>query len=295
MASAVTVNRALADGQVGACIVQRIVARGRERALRDAVGADIAGCCRRRRQRTRQAIAIDQARATDLIGQRRIGIAIGPALGIGRHRERALADREVVACIVQRVVARGRQRSLPDAVGADIAGCCRRRRQSTRQAVAIDQARAADLIGQRRIGIAIGSALGIGRHRERALADGEVVACIVQRVIARGRQRALRDAVGADIAGSCRRRRQRTRQRIAVGQARAADLIGQRRIGIAIGAALRIGRHRDRALADGQVGARIVQRVVAGGRQRALRNAVGADIAGRCRRRRQRTRQAYRH
>ena len=44
-----------------------------------------------------------------------------------------------------------------------------------------------------------------------------------------------------------------------LAQARAADLIGQRRIGIAIGAALGIGRHGDRARRDRQVGARIVE------------------------------------
>ena len=134
------------------------------------------------------------------------------------------------------------------AVVADVASAPDRR-------IAIDQARAADLIGQRRIDIAIGAALRIGRHRDRPLADGEVGARIVQRVIARGRQRALPDAVGADIAGRRRRCHQCTRQRIAIGKARAADLIGQRRIDIAIGAALRIGRHRDRPLADGEVGA----------------------------------------
>src|SRR5438034_6588001 len=58
----------------------------------DPVGADIADCCRRRHQRTRQRIAVDQARATDLIGQRGINVAIGPALRIGRDGERALGE-----------------------------------------------------------------------------------------------------------------------------------------------------------------------------------------------------------
>ena len=84
--------------------------------------------------------------------------------------------------------------------------------------VAIGEARTPDLIGQRRIGIAIGAALRIRRHRDRALADGQVVARIVQRVVTGGCQRSLRDAVGADIARCRRRRRQRTRQRIAIDQ-----------------------------------------------------------------------------
>ena len=173
------------------------------------------------------------------------------------------------------------------AVVADVASAPDKR-------VAVGETGAADLIGQRRIDIAIGAALGVGRHRDRPLGDGQISARIVQRVIARGRQRALVDAVGADIAGYGRRGRQRTRQAVAVDEAGAADLIGQRRVDVAIGPALRIGRHRDRALGDGQVGARIVQRVIARGRQRALVDAVGADVAGCGRRCRQRARQACR-
>ncbi len=214
------------------------------------------------------------------MGQRRIDVAIGAALRIGRHRDRPLGDGEVVACVVQRVVAGGREASLRNPVDADVARCRRRCRESTRQCIAVGKARAADLIGQRRVCVAISPALRIGRHRDRTLGDGQVGARIVQRVVAGGREASLRNAVDPDIAGCRRRCRQRTRQRIAVGKARAADLIGQRRVCVAISTALRIGRDGDRPLGDGQVGTRIVQRVVARGREASLRNAVDPDIAG---------------
>ena len=55
----------------------------------------------------------------DLKGQRRIGIAIGPGLGVGRDREGALTDGQVGARIVHGVVARP-ERALVDGVDADI-------------------------------------------------------------------------------------------------------------------------------------------------------------------------------
>ena len=133
-----------------------------------------------------------------------------------------------------------------------------------------------DLVGQCRIDVAVGPALGIGRHGERALADGQVGARIVQGVVAGRRQRSLNDSVDADIlavvAGV------RPPESVSPLTRPGRHLVRQRWIGIAVGAALGIGRHGERALADGQVGARKVQRVVAGRRERALDDAVGADI-----------------
>ena len=42
--------------------------------------------------------------ATERVGERRIGCALHPALGVGRHRERPLADAEVAANSCRRAV-----------------------------------------------------------------------------------------------------------------------------------------------------------------------------------------------
>ena len=150
-------------------------------------------------------------------------------------------------------------------------------RQRAGERVGIDQARAADLVGQRRVDVAIGLALGVGRDGDGALADGQVGARIGEGIVAGRRERALDDGVAPTFSTAARV--QRTGE-VSLLTRPGRHLVGQCRIGVAIGPALGIGRHRDRALADGQVGARIGQGVVARAVERALVDGVDADIAG---------------
>ena len=196
---------------------------------------------------------------------RRIGIAVGLALpGIGRDRDRARRHGKVRADIVDRVIAVG-ERALRDAVAVDTRCgrrcCCQR----SSEAVAIDEIARGQLIGQCRIGVAIDAALGIGRHRDGALRHRQIAANIGDCIVAVG-ERALRDAVTADTG--CHRRccGQRAGQGVAIDQVARRQLVGQRRIAVAIGTALGIGRHRDGALRHRQVGADIADRIVAVGR-----------------------------
>ena len=173
------------------------------------------------------------------------------------------------------VVAVG-QRAGVDAVGADV--FTRSTGECAGQAVAGDEATGRDCIGQRRVGVAIDLALVRSRHRDRALADGECAVLLGDQVVAVG-QRAGVDAVGADVftrsTGEC------AGQAVAGDEATGRDCIGQRRVGVAIDLALVRSRHRDRALADGKVGAGEADVVVSVG-QRALSDGIrGADVLAR--------------
>ena len=109
-----------------------------------------------------------------VIAQRRIGVAIDPALRIRRHRDRTRRDGEIGRGISQRIVAAGSEIALGDGVAADAGRGGGAGGQTSRQAVAVDQTAASDRVAQRRIGVAVDPALRIGRHRERTRRDGEI-------------------------------------------------------------------------------------------------------------------------
>ena len=199
------------------------------------------------------------------------------AVGAGRAgshvADRRGIDREIGAGVGYRVVVAGRQRPLPDRIGADrLAGVADK---GSCHLVAPDEARHG--VGQRRVGRAVGLRLRGGCDRQRLLADRQVRPRVADRVVAPRRQRPLPDRVGADrlarVAdkGSC--------HLVAPDEARHG--VGQRRVGRAVGLRLRGGCDRQRLLADRQVRPRVADRVVVARRQRPLLDRVGADVLAR--------------
>src|SRR5205807_4515275 len=137
---------------------------------------------------------------------------------------------------------------------------------------AVTPAPRGDLVGQLRVSSTVGLGLATGCYRDRSLADAQVGPDKAQVVGAAQRHRALADGVVAHILAQLTR--QLAGEGIAVGQAARGDLVGQRRVSIAVGLGLAIGRNRDRSLADAQVGPDKAQVVVAAQGQRALAGGV---------------------
>ena len=105
-----------------------------------------------------------------------------------------------------------------------------------------------DRRGQFRVGSAIGLALVVRRDGDRLGGNGQVRRSEVDAVIATGGERPLPDFIGAD--GFARGARKRTGKRVASEEP--GRNVGQRRVGVAVGLALRLGRDGDRPRSDCQ-------------------------------------------
>ncbi len=218
-----------------------------------------------------------------MVGQARIGIAIDLGLGIGDHIQQCLGDGQVIALVVQGVIAADQaQSTLVDAVHADVLA------SHAVQAAAVEHGtggvavlQAADLIGQARVSVAIDLGLGIGDHIQQRLGDGQVIALVAQVVVrADQTQAALVDAIHTHVLASHATQAAAVKHRASgIAVLQATDLVGQARIGIAIDLGLGIGDHIQQCLGDGQVIALVVQGVIAADQaQSTLVDAVHADV-----------------
>ncbi len=109
----------LGDGQVIALVAQVVVrADQTQAALVDAIHTHVlASHATQAAAVKHRASGIAVLQATDLVGQARIGIAIDLGLGIGDHIQQCLGDGQVIALVVQGVIAADQaQSTLVDAV-----------------------------------------------------------------------------------------------------------------------------------------------------------------------------------
>ena len=286
----------MVNGQVGWRVANVVIAIGRigDRALLNLVGhaACAAGLTGGAGQAAAQGVAAPQARACARgargvgVGQGRVGVAIGFALGVCRYRDRAAGNAD---CVV--VGGEG------DGVVASLAAC--RATGAQRNVIAAHNGarfagqRAGDICqavvyrvavpcggqtnagttrvrsnGQRRIIFAIHLGGGTGRQGDRALRNRQVVRRKADGVVTVG-NRALCNGIGAA----------RDRLACAAGEAAGKGVgahapasaacgfhgVGQAGVGIAIHLGLRVGRQGDGALGNGQRAGHIGERIIAGG------------------------------
>ena len=130
------------------------------------VAADAREFHRRRRQAVGERVTVDRADHHRI--ERRIVVAIGLALGVGRDRRHSRVDRQRGVDLGHRVV-RVRPERHRDRVAADAREFHRRRRQAVGERVAVDRAGHHRI--ERRIVVAVGLALGVGRDRRHRRVD----------------------------------------------------------------------------------------------------------------------------
>ncbi|RCM13858.1 hypothetical protein PA175_05984 [Pseudomonas aeruginosa] len=252
------IQQRLGDGQVIALVAQVVVrADQAQSTLVDAVHADILA------SHAAQAAAVEHGtggvavlQAADLVSQARVGIAVDLGLGVGDHIQQCLGDGQVIALVVQGVIAADQaQSTLVDAVHADVLA------SHAAQAAAVEDRtggiaalETGDLIGQRRIEVAIDLGLGIGDHVQLRRSDAQVVADVAEGVIGRVEaQPALKYPVVADVLPGhpAEVAAQHAGGGIAVLQA--TDLVGEGRIGVAIDLGLGVGADDQLRRRDGQL------------------------------------------
>ena len=265
-------DRPLADRQLGADEAQRVVAPQVQAALRDGVAGHVltgsAG------KGAGEAVAPRQRSAGDLVGEDRVRGAVDLGLCVRRHRDGAGGDLQHAVDERQRVVGARGQRALSDRVAAH--GLTRIADHAARQGVRPDQVALSHRGGQLRVGCAVGLALAVRGHRDGALGDRQRARRHRQRVVRTGRQRALRDGVGADPGTGSPR--ERAGEGVALSKRARGDLIGEVRVVVAVGLGLVSGGHGERPLDDRQVAADEVQRVVAVDGDGALADGVLAGV-----------------
>ena len=198
-------------------------------------------------------------------GQRRVVRTVEPRLVVGGNCELCFADRQAAIVGRDQVVAIGQSRGI-NGVAANTAATGCRCAQCAAQAVAVDQtptgagAIGRYRVGQRRIGVAIGLCLAIGRHRQGSLADRQravglrevIVGCRQGTGVAGNGGCSNTSARGGGGGAAATASHTRRCQHLAIDEA--ADRTAERRIGRAVGARLVIRSHRQVRLQDNAIG-----------------------------------------
>ena len=178
---------------------------------------------------------------------------------------------------------------MTNSIGTDGARCVRHGRQPASEHITVDQAHAADGIGQRRIALAIGTAQRVGRHGDRPRGDAQDRAGVADGIIGVG-ERALADRIATYVARCGSASDERSGQRIAIDQPHAADRVGEGRVRFTVSAAERIGSEGDRPRRHAQVPPDVGDRIVRIC-ERALLDRIVTDVARRTCRGRQKSAQ----
>ncbi len=278
------IQQCLGDGEVVALVSQVIVTADQTQAtlLNRIVAYVFAGDTNQAAAIEHRASGIAVLQAADLIGQARIGIAIDLGLGVGDHIQQRLGDGQVIALVAQVVVTAVQcQVALVDAIHTHVLACDAVQPTGQDRTSAVTVLQAADLVGQARVGVAIDLGLAVGDHIQQRLGNGQVIALVAQIVVAAVQcQAALVDAVHADILASHAAQAAAVEDRTGgIAALETGDLIGQRRIEVAIDLGLGIGDHVQLRRSDAQVVADVAEGVI--GRveaQPALKYPVVADV-----------------
>ena len=207
----------------------------------------------------------------DGVGQGRVGIAVDLAGVAGRdgecrfvHRERARGQRDVVVGGVAAAAGDG----VGAGSGAGAGRCAQVDAANDAGGVGVPELRGVDRVGQGRVGVAIGLALVVRGDGEGGLVHGQHAVDQAHVVVGGGAGRAA-DGVGAGggagAGGGTQVDATDDRRGVGVFQLCGIDGVGEGRVGIAVGLALRVSGEGERRLVHGERAGDEAEVVVGGG------------------------------